>query len=67
MDKPSKQTFACSKSATEILEEIVNMFKFNNKDTQTTSLTLNFVNSIIDCEHAFVLDFFYHIRDSSFV
>ena len=44
MDKPSKQTFACSKSATEILEEIVNMFKLNNKDNQTTSLTLNFVN-----------------------
>ena len=32
-------TFPCSKSAIETLEKGVNMFKVNNKNSKTTSLT----------------------------
>ena len=35
----NKQTFTCSKSTTETLEEVWDIFKVNNKDTRTIPLT----------------------------
>ena len=36
---PNQPVFTCSKLAIKTLEQGVNMFKFNNKDTGTTPLT----------------------------